>query len=199
MSDARLSAKLFSDALNAKRKGNYAESLALYKKSIIVYPDDPDIMNTFYAIAKVLYLLEEYQLSAHSYSVYMSFMIVRAPEIVSDYEASSTDPNLSIKLFRNFRNAAHNVGQTLVACKEKNLTLFKDEILWYKTELSGKSPYQNPNLVKIKENYDKFDDECIQIGFKELLYIIDEHSKNLKESVNKYLNLANKILNILPD
>ncbi|MDY3874310.1 MAG: hypothetical protein SO083_03965 [Megamonas funiformis] len=37
------------------------------------------------------------------------------------------------------------------------------------------------------------------IGFKEVLSIIDEHSKNLQPTFDKYVDTANKILDIIPD
>lgn len=194
MSDPRLSSQLFSEALQAKRNGNYIKALTLYKKSILVYPDDPDLRNTFYSMAKVFYLLGEYQVSALSYATHVSFTLKRGPAIITDYRDGQLN-NLS----HFFENTSHNFGQALAACNKENLAKFKNEILWYRTELSGQDPHYETSLLPFEDDYKYFDSQCVHIGFKEVLSIIDEHSKNLQPTFDKYVNTANKILDIIPD
>ena len=51
----------FNKAVDQKRYGNYRDALKLYKQAYEIFPDDPDLQSTMYAMAKVYLLLGDYE------------------------------------------------------------------------------------------------------------------------------------------
>ena len=58
---AQNSKLLFDQAVELKRKGQYQASLMLYKQAYNVFPDDPDVQSTMYAMAKIYLLIGDYE------------------------------------------------------------------------------------------------------------------------------------------
>lgn len=58
---AQNSKLLFDQAVELKRKGQYAAALTLYKSAYESYPDDPDVQSTMYAMAKIYLLTGDYE------------------------------------------------------------------------------------------------------------------------------------------
>ena len=58
---AQNSKLLFDQAVELKRKGQYAAALMIYKQAYNVFPDDPDIQSTMYAMAKIYLLIGDYE------------------------------------------------------------------------------------------------------------------------------------------
>ena len=58
---AQNSKLLFDQAVELKRKGQYTAALMLYKQAYNVFPDDPDVQSTMYAMAKLYLLLGDYE------------------------------------------------------------------------------------------------------------------------------------------
>ena len=58
---AQNSKLLFDQAVELKRKGQYQASLMLYKQAYNIFPDDPDVQSTMYAMAKIYLLIGDYE------------------------------------------------------------------------------------------------------------------------------------------
>ena len=58
---AQNSKLLFDQAVELKRKGQYAAALMLYKQAYNTFPDDPDVQSTMYAMAKIYLLTGDYE------------------------------------------------------------------------------------------------------------------------------------------
>ncbi len=58
---AQNSKLLFDQAVGLKRRGQYTAALMIYKQAYNVFPDDPDVQSTMYAMAKLYLLKGDYE------------------------------------------------------------------------------------------------------------------------------------------
>ena len=115
MSKESESTRLFQEAVEMKRQGNFARSIELQKQSVIAWPQDPELASNFYSMGKTYYLLQAYKPSFLSYKIYADLCSIKNPAILEDYRAFLNGDNFAAqRLNVSFRNLAHDLGHTIV-------------------------------------------------------------------------------------
>lgn len=181
----QLSFELFQKALQEKRNGNYNNALVLYKQSIYAYLNDPQLQNTFYAMAKVFYLDKQYSNSIHCYDIYLSLLLAKNTNLLN---YSSEDV---------FYSLAHNMGWALLTNYfENNNDIAKiiDGVNYYRLELSG---HETDNMMYAYTFYKNLDKEATKAAHDRINTIINNHEQNLQSELDKKLDLAKYILSII--
>ena len=162
MSNPQLSRALFDQAIAKKKDGKFLEAIALQKKSILAYPEDPDLAENFYAMGKLYYLANEYARSIIAYKIFHNMCVLNNIEYLDDYKSfTQGDKRMGEELYKDFYNLAHHLGHAILDSKEKNRP---NEILWYRYTVMGKSPREVPGLVQYHDAYEKYDSECVSAG-----------------------------------
>ncbi len=189
-SNPTLSLSLFKQAVEKKREGNFAEAIHLQKQSIAAYPDDPDIMQNYYALGKTFYLAKNYGASVECYKVYNGMCVLKNNQILRDYQLMRLgDERAKLNLILSFRNLAHNVGQVYrVSMAPRNM------VEWYRCELMGKDPEAVPSLAGRSVDYEAFDAECINAGFDVIFSWFHDFLDDYESANREILKLSESVL-----
>lgn len=82
---AQKSKLLFDQAVELKRKGQYTAALMIYKQAYNVFPDDPDIQSTMYAMAKIYLLIGDYEKSCSLFQAGLTQKLYKFDERVGRF------------------------------------------------------------------------------------------------------------------
>lgn len=164
MSNPAQSLKLFNQALDMKRKGNLDEALKLYMASIFEYPDDPNVMDTFYAMGKVFYLNGNPLAAIRCYMVYNYLCVSKTSLILSDYEAMKDgDCIAGNRLCGSYENLANHLGWSYYEAMNAPIAEAHQKI--YRDLLMGGQKYSSLSGEQ-QNSYDEQEKNCKNIGYQ---------------------------------
>lgn len=171
---------LFEQGIQAKREGRYEKALEFEKEGIRIFPDNPRIMQAYYAMGKVHYLNKSYFSAMQCYLVYCNLCIIKNPAILSDYRAfKNGDEVAKYNLIPVFENLAKHVGYSLIAHKKNDEHRFAK---WYRLEIAGQDPDNMPDMMSERQNAISYTEHAIEIGYSVIFTWFDEFLKDSKEA-----------------
>ena len=84
MTMANMSARIFREGVELKRKERYSEAIEKYKECLRIYPENPELHDVFVAMGKVFYLDGRYHGARVSYEVAILTVMERQEQLQLD-------------------------------------------------------------------------------------------------------------------
>ena len=189
-SKGQQSAELFKKAVAMKRQGNFSEAIRLQKESIRIYPEDPELPNNYYSMAKTFYLMGDYDSAISSYMIYTGMCMMANSAILNDFQKSQHGDNYAAQRFvASFSNVARHIGHALD--KKMNPQQSNEGARYYHDELMGK------NAAGYSDANSAYGEKCRVLGFRAVEAQCHRFLENFQREKNLTMEVARAIAGIV--